>query len=1053
VPAGIVLLAVAVWLAAGIKRLDDPGTAAVLDSRLGLVAPRGVEAGWHLVPPGLLRLTLYPVRSATLAYESSSGGDPLVTHEGSAVDVGLTVRYRVDPERVLDVHRGLGPGFETATLPVWMRDALGDALGEERYADVSGARLDVLQTELSRRLTDRFRQSGLVLLSCDVTSVRLRPGAEPVAIHVLATGRVLLVGLDGADWNIIDPLIAAGRMPHLAALIRTGVRARMKTITPMLSPVVWTSMATGVVPARHGILDFMATTETEGERVPVTSTQRRVKALWTILSDNGVRVGIVGWWATWPAEAVHGFIVSDRVAQQIFGAASATRGERAGKVHPAEADATVMAETVAPESITPADLAPFMRLPADATELPAFQSKLIDDFKTLYASGRTYVGSAVALAARYRPDFLAVYIEGTDTVGHLFMPYAPPPLSGVDAEAQQRFARVVDAYYAHADGLLGRLLDAYAPSTVIVASDHGFRTGENRPLTESRIGYGAAADWHRKYGILVLNGPAFRHGVTLDEASVLDLTPTVLRLFGLPTGEDMDGRPISEAFDPGWVAAHTEQYVPTWEASGDRPPAVSPGPAAAGPASSGLASAGAPRAESPGTPEPGTAGASGAATGSPDEAGDRDRLQKLRDLGYIGGGEGGSPSSKRAPGVVGVETANTHNNRGTILYGEGRWDEAIREFEQAIAANEDLVIARLNIARAYYRKKDYARSEAILREHLLHQPRSKEAENLLGGLAMDQGRLEEAEAHFRKALSYEPNFTDARNSLGLLFEKLGRHDEALAEFQRVVKVDPEYAEGYNNIGVVLKNAGRIDEALSEFRHAIAADPDFAGAYSNIGLILEDRHDDAAAEEQFRNAVRRNPRGAAERDNLGGLLIRMGRLDEARSELEKAIALDPGYASARNNLGAVMGRLGNPEEEIACYRKAIALDPSSADAHHNLGLALLNSGSGEEGVQEMKEALAVRPNYVPAYLNLGRYLVDHDQARDATSLLQTAVARLPKDPEVRLLFGEALLVSGRSQEGEAALDEALKLKPGDESFQVKVNEVRRKAKESAATSQD
>jgi tetratricopeptide (TPR) repeat protein/arylsulfatase A-like enzyme len=839
-------------------------------------------------------------------------------------------------------------------------------------------------------------------------------------------------------------------MPHLAGLIRTGVRARMRTIAPMLSPVVWTSMATGVVPARHGILDFVATTATEGERVPVAATQRRVKALWNILSDNGVRVGIVGWWATWPAETVNGFIVSDRVAQQIFGAASATRGERSGKVFPAEADAMVMAETTEPESIVAADLAPFMRLPPEGTELPASQSKLIDDFKTLYASGRTYVGSAVTLAARYRPDFMAVYLEGTDTVGHLFMPYAPPPLPGIDTDAQQRFAHVVDAYYAHADSLLGRLIEAYRPTTVIVASDHGFRTGENRPLTESRIGYGAAADWHRKYGILVLNGPAFRHGVTLEEASVLDLTPTILRLFGLPVGEDMDGRPVSEAFDAEWVTAHAEQYVPTWEASGAAPSAPKAGSSVEP----------APASGSGATAESKPSDSTHAATGSLDPEGDRERLQRLRDLGYIGGqgtgggqGAGSASGAKSGPGVVPVETANAHNNRGTILYSEGRWDDAIREFEQAIASNEDLSIARLNIARSYYRKKDYARSEAVLREHLQRQPRSKEAENLLGGLAMDQGHLEEAEAHFRKALSYEPNFTDARNSLGLLLEKLGRHEEALSEFERVVKVDPEYAEGYNNIGVVLKNSGRTDEAVAAFRHSIAADPDFAGAYSNLGLILEDQHDDAAAEEQFRNAVRRNPHGAAERDNLGGLLIRMGRFDEARAELEKAIALDPGYASAHNNLGAVMGRLGKPEEEIACYRKAIALDPSSADGHHNLGLALLNNGAGEEGEKELRQAIAVKPGYAPAYLNLGRYLIDHDRAREAAALLQTAVARLPRDAEVRLLLAEALIESGRVPEGNAALGEALKLRPGDDAFRIQVEDVRRKAMESAGESQD
>src|SRR5438093_12370234 len=96
---------------------------------------------------------------------------------------------------------------------------------------------------------------------------------------------IALVGLDGADWNIIDPLVKAGRMPHLAALMAKGVRCRLLTISPTLSPVIWTSMATGVKPERHGILDFTAINKETGEAIPVTSNLRRVPALWNRFSD------------------------------------------------------------------------------------------------------------------------------------------------------------------------------------------------------------------------------------------------------------------------------------------------------------------------------------------------------------------------------------------------------------------------------------------------------------------------------------------------------------------------------------------------------------------------------------------------------------------------------------------------------------------------------------------------------------------------------------------------------------------------------------------------
>jgi Tfp pilus assembly protein PilF/arylsulfatase A-like enzyme len=1001
IPLSIALVVVSCWLLCGVRRTAGDDRVAVLDSRLGLVAPRVLAAGWHLAPPGLLRISTYPVRPATLSIAAGGAADPLATRDGTALLADVTLRYQVPPERVLEVHRSLGPHFESESLRRWTLDALRAGMSRASYAEVSGTRTEDLRASLSRDLTERCREAGLVLLSCEVGGVRILQGGVAAAPGQTAEqrpgGRVLFVGLDGADWNIIDPLVASGRLPTLARLAREGVRARLRTITPMLSPVIWTSIATGVVPARHGILDFVAATEREGERVPVTSTRRKVKAIWNVLSESGVKVGIVGWWATYPSEKVDGFIVSDRVAYQLFGARPAEEQARRGKVYPEAIDGVVQSLTVAPEAITDQDLRPFMRLPPDASGLPAAQSKMVDDFKTLLASTRTYLAATRALAARQPVDFTAVYLEGTDTVAHLFMPYAPPPLQGADPKARQRFSRSVDEYYGYVDGELGRLILDLRPDSIIVVSDHGFRTGENRPLTESRIGYGGAADWHRKYGILILHGPAFKRGASLDEASVLDVTPTILRLFDLPVGEDMDGRPITEAFDPGFLQRHPERYVPSWE-SGRRAEA---------------------REET---------GEETAVQGdTPDDAAeDAERIEKLRSLGYLA-----------ATG----ETANAHNNRGTILLGEGKYDEAIAEFEKALTASENPAIARLNIARAYYKKKDYAAATRALAEHMKSQPRSKEAENLLGNMAMDQGRLDAAEEHFRRALGYEPNFADARNSLGLLFQKRGRADEALEEFKRVVAVDPDYAEAHNNIGIILKDRGRKDEAVAAFRRAIQADPDFSGSYSNLALVLEDSGQFKEAEAQFRNALRRDPGNVAVRTNFGGLLYLMERYDEARQELERATALDPAYASAWNNLGAALGRLGRVDQEIAAYRKAAELDPGYADVHHNLGLALIKSGSAEAGEAEIRRALAIDPAFVPAYLNLARRLVELSRDSEAIDLLVEGTKKAPSNPDLPVLMGEIYLKLGRTSEAIASFEEALRLKPDQADLRQRLQSLR------------
>src|SRR5438128_1693445 len=101
--------------------------------------------------------------------------------------------------------------------------------------------------------------------------------------------RLLLVGWDAADWKIIRPLIAKGEMPHLAGILREGVHGNLATIAPPLSPMVWTSIATGKRPYKHGILGFSEPAE-DGQSVrPISNLGRHCKAFWNILNQAGRR--------------------------------------------------------------------------------------------------------------------------------------------------------------------------------------------------------------------------------------------------------------------------------------------------------------------------------------------------------------------------------------------------------------------------------------------------------------------------------------------------------------------------------------------------------------------------------------------------------------------------------------------------------------------------------------------------------------------------------------------------------------------------------------------
>ncbi len=151
---------------------------------------------------------------------------------------------------------------------------------------------------------------GLVLLS---TLLIVALGCDGQS-----SNRVIVLGLDGMDPRAIDLLMSEGKLPNFARLRQEGSYGTLLSSKPMLSPLLWTTMATGKPPTEHGIGHFVAVNDATGESLPVTSEMRRVKAVWNILSDLGKKVAVVGWWATWPAEEVNGAIVSDHTCYHFL---------------------------------------------------------------------------------------------------------------------------------------------------------------------------------------------------------------------------------------------------------------------------------------------------------------------------------------------------------------------------------------------------------------------------------------------------------------------------------------------------------------------------------------------------------------------------------------------------------------------------------------------------------------------------------------------------------------------------------------------------------------
>jgi predicted AlkP superfamily phosphohydrolase/phosphomutase len=122
--------------------------------------------------------------------------------------------------------------------------------------------------------------------------------------------RVLLIGWDAADWKFINPLIERGLMPTLERFIDTGVIGNIATLHPILSPMLWNSIATGKRAYQHGILGFVEPDPHSGGVRPVSSTSRKVKAIWNILTQSGIDSNVVSWFAGHPVEPINGVAVS-----------------------------------------------------------------------------------------------------------------------------------------------------------------------------------------------------------------------------------------------------------------------------------------------------------------------------------------------------------------------------------------------------------------------------------------------------------------------------------------------------------------------------------------------------------------------------------------------------------------------------------------------------------------------------------------------------------------------------------------------------------------------
>jgi hypothetical protein len=260
--------------------------------------------------------------------------------------------------------------------------------------------------------------------------------------------KVVLLGVDGASWSVIDPLLAEGALPNFAALAAAGVHAELETVEPVNSPTVWTSIATGRSPSVHGITNFLQ-----------TALDRKVPTVFERLAAAGRRVGLYDYLVTWPPTALpKGFVIPGWT-------------QRDAAVWP-------------PDVFARAGLAPPYRYTLDGLRLRA------EYLENARAELRRKAPQWRALAKAFDVEVGAVTFYTVDALSHRFWRDAfPEELVGEGLAPDPAYRGVIREAMVGVDRALGAVRAGLGPDDVlVVASDHGFQAdddGDRRIWTSS----------------------------------------------------------------------------------------------------------------------------------------------------------------------------------------------------------------------------------------------------------------------------------------------------------------------------------------------------------------------------------------------------------------------------------------------------------------------------------------------------------------------------------------------------------------------------------------
>lgn len=593
-------------------------------------------------------------------------------------------------------------------------------------------------------------------------------------------------------------------MPQLQFLSSQAVSGNLQVVRPLNSTALWTSMITGKRAMNHGILNAIEATPCRSHIMPTSRWSCTARPIWSILSDAAYRTHALGWPASHPAEPINGVAVSDLFAE--YG--------NEDSVHPLRLFDALHALRLGPADI---DVSSLVTLLPCAIELnPAGDQRLyvIAQFLALTAS----LHAAATWALEHEPwDFAAVRYAGLARLVSVFGSAYKAALAGERNRNAELFGCLIPNACRFFDMLLQRLVEVAGPDTsvmlVLLPGAEGRATKPRRlPLKPANF---------------VAAGPDFNASTHLSEASICDVAPTILRLFGLPAEPESHGRPLHGLLS---------QSSPIGEANRPRGKSNSARP---------------PRSRPP-------------------SALNDDAVAHLLMLGYRD-----QPDDFLRLAIEDLDRDRLWQLTEAWI-DSGQFERASRVLEELAQLVPQSTAYRSALAEAYFRAGEFDACRRTIQALLSEGVDTPLARIGLAALDAIEGRIESAVEHLKRAEAMNGATPEMTEMIGWLYLRLRRRGDAARAFDAAIAADAVRATAHEGRAITYLVAGDPSSAERHAREALALNPQSYEATCHLGLALgrQDRSNEAI--DILRDAVALDPQGGAmAHRHLADLLERRG----------------------------------------------------------------------------------------------------------------------------------------------------------------------------------